>query len=90
MLNSHDRSGEMLRAHLEAEAKAEATRRHAISAAAEQRARFEAARQHAENIAAEARMRNPSIGYKIAAILIWAAVVVGLGLGASFIANLGN
>jgi len=91
MLNSHDRSREMLRRHFEDEA----ARKHdgverAKAAAREQRERFEAARQHAENIAAEARMRNRGIGFRIAAVLFWAAAFVGLFLGASFIANLGN
>jgi hypothetical protein len=89
MLNSHDRSGEMLRAHLEAEAKAEAARRHAISAAAEQRARFEAAKKQAEMQRAHAAMANPSVfsWQGAAAALFLLGLIGGIFLIATYLGN---
>ncbi len=93
MLNSRDRSGEKLHAHLEADAARRRDEMHRASETASgQRDRFEAEQQrrleaiHAEYVAAEARQRNPSVFSRQGAIA--ALYLLALTGGIFLLANL--
>jgi len=89
MLNSHDRSEEALRRHVEEAARRRAEADRAISAAADQRARFEAAKKQAEMQRAQAGMANPSIvsWYGAAAALFLLGLIGGIFLIATYLGN---